>query len=235
MSKTWKILGRLAAASALAGIAACAAPIAKPPSGAMSETTPRTPTVTLVKLTHNVRFQPGQFAPDADQESGLAKFLGDSEARRGDSVTILRGPSLADRDRAARLSQVLASRGMLSSVVTDNALAAGELKVVYDRYVVHPPRCPDWSQPNGDKLTNELPSDFGCSSSANLAAMVADPHDLVVGHTMGPIVGDAATRPVARYRDGAIPALSSASSSSGSGSGSSSSSGSGSGSGSSGP
>jgi pilus assembly protein CpaD len=78
------------------------------------------------------------------------------------------------------------------------------LRVVVERYVATGPKCPDWSQPDADRLTNELPSDFGCATAANLAAMAVDPHDLIAGRTMGPVVGDPASRPVAQYRNGEV-------------------------------
>jgi pilus assembly protein CpaD len=224
----------LIAGAALAALAACAAPVPHPPAHALSET-PRTPTVSLVKLTQAIHFRPGQISPDGPQQIDLTRFLRDSEAHRGDTVYIVHGPSAVDIDRAAHLSDDLSARGLGGVVIADDTLPGGNLRVVVERYVAQGPKCPDWSQPNGDKLTNELPSDFGCSNASNLAAMIANPHDLVSGRTMGPAVGDAATRPVERYREGTIPPLGGAASSSGSGSGSGSSSAPASGAGSSGP
>ena len=71
-----------------------------------------------------------------------------------------------------------------------------------ERYVAAAPNCPNWSKAPGNDFDNTMHSDFGCSTASNLAAMVADPHDLVVGRNMGPAVGDAAVAGVHRYRTG---------------------------------
>lgn len=48
---------------------------------------------------------------------------------------------------------------------------------------------------------------FGCATTANLAAMVADPADLTRGREPGPPQGDAAFAAAARHRSGAGPGL----------------------------
>lgn len=197
------ILRHIALCAALGALAACASPPSHPPAHALSET-PRAPTVSLVKFTQNLHFAPRQIELDASQQADLTKFLGDSQVRRGDPVLVLHGPQPTDLDRAHATSAALAVRGLDPAFGADDSLGAGELRVVVERYVATGPKCPDWSQPDADRLTNELPSDFGCASAANLAAMAVDPHDLIVGRTMGPVVGDPASRAVAHYRDGEV-------------------------------
>ncbi|WCT72151.1 CpaD family pilus assembly lipoprotein [Sphingomonas naphthae] len=41
------------------------------------------------------------------------------------------------------------------------------------------PGCPDWSRPVGTELTSSTTSDYGCATRSNLAAMIADPMDLI--------------------------------------------------------
>lgn len=51
------------------------------------------------------------------------------------------------------------------------------------------PGCPDWSRPSQPEFEGSTTSDFGCSVKTNIAAMVADPMDLVRAR------GDDATDP----------------------------------------
>lgn len=64
---------------------------------------------------------------------------------------------------------------------------AGETKgsqtvtVFFDHYQAHAPRCPGWEEDMHLLLTPEGEANFGCASAGNLAAMVADPRDLLQG------------------------------------------------------
>jgi pilus biogenesis lipoprotein CpaD len=48
----------------------------------------------------------------------------------------------------------------------------------YDRHAVH---CPGWNQIMDGHVAPEGEENFGCTSKSNLAKMVADPKDLIVG------------------------------------------------------
>ncbi len=48
------------------------------------------------------------------------------------------------------------------------------------------------------------PVQMGCANAANLAAMVADPADLVTPHAAAPAQGPAALLPIERYRAGKL-------------------------------
>ena len=75
------------------------------------------------------------------------------------------------------------------------------VRVVVSRTSASVPNCPNWSVPSQPNLDNNSMSNFGCAVNANLAAMVANPEDLVHGREGGP-VGDSltATKAVDTYR-----------------------------------
>lgn len=53
---------------------------------------------------------------------------------------------------------------------------------VVDGRMAYVPGCPDWSHDvGGDRETQS--SNYGCATSTNLALMVADPADLLHGHS----------------------------------------------------
>ena len=65
--------------------------------------------------------------------------------------------------------------------VTDGAVGPGMFRVVVSRSKAEVPGCPDWSRSSVGNYNSDAPSNYGCATNANLAASVADPHDLVSG------------------------------------------------------
>ena len=63
------------------------------------------------------------------------------------------------------------------------------------------PECPNWNDPRLAPSTNTS-ANYGCAVNSNLAAMVADPNDLVRGR-QGSVdsSGSTATRAVRVYRE----------------------------------
>lgn len=65
--------------------------------------------------------------------------------------------------------------------VTEGAIAPGQVRIVVSRSTASVPGCPDYrhlSQPN---FTGAASSNFGCGINSTIAAMVANPEDLVRG------------------------------------------------------
>ena len=65
--------------------------------------------------------------------------------------------------------------------VTQGEIAPGTFRVVVSRSKAEVPGCPDWSRSSVGNYNSDAPSNYGCATNANLAAMVANPNDLVVG------------------------------------------------------
>ena len=110
----------------------------------------------------------------------------------GDSIYV-DGP-YADAARAD-VAQVAGSYGLMvsaSAPVTTGAVPPGMVRVIVSRTRASVPGCPNWSirsQPNFD---NRTMSNFGCAVNSNLAAMIANPEDLIHGRE-GTGVGDTIT------------------------------------------
>ncbi len=94
--------------------------------------------------------------------------------------------------------------GMLLSEgapVTTGAVEAGTLRVVVSRSFAYVPGCPQWDpQEIGARLS--ISPNFGCATNSNLAAMIADPNDLVLGRTGGGVdpKGEMSNRALKAYR-----------------------------------
>ena len=73
---------------------------------------------------------------------------------------------------------------------------------IVDSHQAHVNGCPDWSDA-GKPIGEGQSSNFGCASSTNLAAMIADPADLLRGRSDDGAT-DFATRAVKAWRE-AVP------------------------------
>lgn len=123
----------------------------------------------------------------------------------GDRISIDGG---AYRDPAAAddVAAVAADYGMLLSEggapLTAGAVAPGAVRVVVTRMRASVPGCPDWAYAgtSGGQITTE--SNFGCATNSNLAAMIADPNDLVLGQVGASAPNsDVGSKAIKQYRD----------------------------------
>ncbi|MFT3977089.1 MAG: CpaD family pilus assembly lipoprotein, partial [Sphingomonas bacterium] len=85
--------------------------------------------------------------------------------------------------------------------VTGASVPPGMLRVVVSRARASVPGCPDFSRTRQPEFESNTSSNQGCAVNSNLAAMVANPLDLVRGEP-GTQVYDAATgtRAISEYR-----------------------------------
>lgn len=102
----------------------------------------------------------------------------------GDRISIDNGNGYASSDAARDVAAAAAKRGMLmtdTAPTTPGAIAPGNIRVVVTRSQASVPSCPDWSTTHENNYNSGNHSNHGCSTNSNLAAMVADPEDLVRG------------------------------------------------------
>jgi len=101
------------------------------------------------------------------------------------------------------VAELLARRGMAiagPAPVTQGQVPDGSVRVVVSRATASVPGCPDWSRPASPEFVGSTMSNYGCASNAALAAMVADPIDLVQGRGGGTSDPALATRAMDAYR-----------------------------------
>lgn len=170
-----------------------------------------------------VRFE--HFPFDADTRGGdlppaeAARLAGWFEAlglRYGDQVAIdtNRGDSgLAVRDGVAA---VAARRGVLlarEAPLTAGAVSPGFTRIVLSRATARVDGCPNWGDHGALGGINRTSANYGCATNANLAAMIADPADLVRGQSSSRNDPLTSARAINAYRNGASPGGSGASAS----------------------
>ncbi len=119
-------------------------------------------------------------APGESQR--LAGWMASMDLRYGDRVAVDDG---AGGTVARSEVATLAGRyGLLlsdSAPVTVGQIAPGTVRVVVTRMTASVLGCPDFSRSGGTDFSASTSSNYGCATNSNLAAMVADPGDLVRG------------------------------------------------------
>ncbi len=133
-------------------------------------------------------------APGERLSGGEATRLGDwfdsLNLRYGDRISVdTQGFGPGARDAVGR---VVARYGLLideAAPVTQGDIPAGSVRVIVSRMAATVPNCPDWSRPAMANFNGHAMSNYGCATNGNLAAMVADPRDLVSGRSGAAVPG----------------------------------------------
>lgn len=87
--------------------------------------------------------------------------------------------------------------------VTGAAVTPGSVRVVVSRTRASVPNCPDFSRTYAPNYNAHTSSDYGCSINTNLAAMIANPADLVHGQDTDGYDAAASYRAIDAYRKAA--------------------------------
>ncbi|WP_181704642.1 CpaD family pilus assembly protein [Chthonobacter rhizosphaerae] len=86
--------------------------------------------------------------------------------------------------------------------------AAAPIRLSYSRIKAVSPPCGAWTENLYRDGTNDSDREFGCSTQANLAAMVADPQDLIAPRAPTPISGARRSNQYGKWVAGESPASS---------------------------
>ena len=157
------------------------------------------PVVTTADYVFDAAAPGGALAPsEADRLTGWFQGLG---LGYGDTIYV------DGRYAPAARSQVPAIAGRYGMLVTAGAPATagmvqpGSVRVVVARRRAEVPGCPNWSRPAAPDFANRSMSNYGCAVNSNIAAMVANPEDLLHGRE-GATVTDTytAARAIEMYR-----------------------------------
>lgn len=110
--------------------------------------------------------------------------------------------NLEARDDIAKLA---GRYGLLLSdgaPVTAGVVEPGTVRVVITRSHAYVPNCPNWSDHIPDYGNNATSNGFGCAINGNLAAMIADPEQLLHGaNGTGDTVIMSSTKAIESYRE----------------------------------
>jgi pilus assembly protein CpaD len=125
----------------------------------------------------------------SDSDIGrLDSWFGSLGLGYGDHVFVDHGTSAGRND----VANVAAAYGLLMSSgapIMEGDVPMGAVRVIVSRTTASVPNCPNYDRERGPSSTS---SNYGCAVNSNLAAMIADPNDLVLGQ-VGSVTGDAIT------------------------------------------
>jgi pilus assembly protein CpaD len=87
--------------------------------------------------------------------------------------------------------------------VTAGNIAPGMIRVVVSRLTARVEGCSDWSRGPTPEVDGSASSNYGCATNSNLAAMIANPNDLISGQTGDQSrPGARSTKAIGDYRNG---------------------------------
>lgn len=147
------------------------------------------PVVTRTDFMFDVRA--GMDGLGAGEGQRLAGWFESLQLGYGDHVAIDDpAGSSAVRDGVARIA---ARHGLLLSPtppIVGPAVEPGSARVIVSRSAAAVQNCPNWTRKAQPEFAASTMSNYGCATNANLAAMIADPQDLIEGRS-----GDAGRDP----------------------------------------
>lgn len=144
----------------------------------------------------------GGALPSAEQNR-LAEWFDALDLGYGDRVSVDYGSGYPSKTTAQAIATAAAERGMIvdgAAPVTAGQIAPGMLRVVVTRSKASVPSCPDWSTNREYNYNASNHSNYGCSTNSNLAAMIADPEDLVRGRENKKLDSNSGKKAVDAYR-----------------------------------
>lgn len=143
----------------------------------------------------------GELPPS--EQGRLQGWLDAMGVRYGDRVAIEDSSYYGASSAQATVRSMVERRGLLLSndvPVTTGVVPEGHVRVIVTRASASVPGCPNWDSKSSLNPTNATSSNYGCATNSNLAAMVADPNDLIRGASNTGSDPTAATRAIQTYR-----------------------------------
>jgi len=138
------------------------------------------------------------------EQNRLAGWFDAIELGYGDRVSIDDPGYSTGASAKAAVESIVAGYGLLISEtapVTDGYVPAGQLRVVVTRTSASVPGCPDFSHRSHTDFQARTSANYGCGTNSTLAAMVADPEDLVRGQNAEGEDQTRASKAIRAYRD----------------------------------
>jgi pilus assembly protein CpaD len=120
----------------------------------------------------------------AAEQARLGAWFASIGLAYGDHVTIDEPQGYESAGARRDIAKVAAEHGLLvaddGAPMTQGSVEPGYVRIVAARSTASVPGCPEWSDP-GIESPVRTSTNYGCATNANLAAMIANPDDLVHG------------------------------------------------------
>ncbi|MAK99957.1 MAG: pilus assembly protein CpaD [Citromicrobium sp.] len=146
----------------------------------------------------------GPGGPSIPEQRRLAGWFEALNLKYGDRVSIETDGT--DPATVTAVGKIVDRYGLALSEhapITEGFVEPGRTRVVVTRSVATVPGCPDWSDDYDGNYANATSRNYGCATNSNLAAMVANPEDLVRGQEVeGNAVITKSNSAIEAYRSG---------------------------------
>lgn len=141
------------------------------------------------------------------EQARVADWFEALELGYGDRISIDDPSPYGTSGRRDAVAEIAGRYGLLlarQAPVTAGHVAPGQMRIVVSRTHAEVPNCPNWDRGSTFNYTGSSTSNYGCSTNSNVAAMIANPEDLIRGQS-GDSSGDPRTtsRAIGTYRDAA--------------------------------
>jgi pilus assembly protein CpaD len=138
-----------------------------------------------------------------NEQQRLSGWFEAMDLRYGDRVAIddpaRNGATRAIIEELAGRFGVLVAEG---APLTEQFIQPGQARVVVTRSTASVPNCPNWNSNSDINYSNTNHSNYGCSVNSNMAAMIANPEDLIAGQKgSGETIVSTSTKAIQTYRD----------------------------------
>ena len=145
------------------------------------------PVVTRSDYAFDLAAPDGALAPDPSAR--LDAWFQSLELGYGDTIYVEGPYAEGARDDVARVAGNYGLMVTPGAPVSQGMVQPGTIRVVVARTRATVPGCPNWSRAPQPNFGNQTSPNYGCAVNSNLAAMIANPQDLVFGRE-GSGVGD---------------------------------------------
>jgi pilus assembly protein CpaD len=155
-----------------------------------------------------VQFTGGMDGLSAEDAAKLDAFLADYRVHGNGSLSISVPSGAMSRTAITYFGERAAASGISRDkiLVSTHDIANGDARVDFNyiTYTAHADSCGDWSENLAFSDDNLTPKNFGCSVQHNIAAMVANPRDLLGPGGMGPVDTNRRATVMDHYQKGEI-------------------------------
>lgn len=163
----------------------------------------RQPVVTRSHFVLDVNTAGSGSIPSGEQRR-LSGWFDALDLGYGDRVSI-EDPSYSSSAAARSAVEAMVSQyGLLISdlaPVTEGRVPSGAIRVVVSRSTASVPGCPDWSHRSHTDFQGRTSANYGCGTNSTMAAMIADPEDLVKGKSADGEDQTRASKAIRAYRN----------------------------------
>lgn len=137
------------------------------------------------------------------EQRRMAEWFDALQLGYGDRVSIDYGTGYVNPTVRTSVAALTEEFGVLmteTAPITVGDVVPGTVRVVVSRSRASVPSCPDWSTNSDRNYNSSNHSNYGCAYNSNLAAMIADPEDLVRGRKNDSLEGNNGNAAINRQR-----------------------------------